>query len=109
MRKGFIEKHRAALVDFMEDVLRIERWYLDPQNHDQVAQIASGFLKVPPERFGWLFTKQDSYRDPDGLPDLVALQRNVDTAAALGFFKPGIVVNDYADLSIVKEAAARLK
>jgi NitT/TauT family transport system substrate-binding protein len=109
MRKGFIEKHRAALVDFMEDVLRIERWYLDPKNHDQVAQIASGFLKVPPERFGWLFTKQDSYRDPDGLPDLGALQRNVDTAAALGFFKPGIVVNDYADLSIVKEAAARLK
>jgi len=109
MRKPFIEKHRAALVDFMEDVLRIERWYLDPKNHDEVAKIASGFLKVPPERFGWLFTKQDSYRDPDGLPDLQALQRNVDTAASLGFFKPGIVVGDYADLSIVKEAAARLK
>jgi len=40
---------------------------------------------------------------------LQALQRNVDTAASLGFFKPGIVVGDYADLSIVKEAAARLK
>jgi sulfonate transport system substrate-binding protein len=108
MRKRFIDKHRAALVDFMEDVLRIERWYLDPKNHDEVAKIASGFLKVPPERFGWLFTKQDSYRDPNGLPDLQALQRNVDTAASLGFFRPGIVVSDYADLSIVKEAAARL-
>jgi len=109
MRKSFIEKHRAAVVDFMEDVLRIERWYLDPKNHDEVAKIASGFLKVPPERFGWLFAKQDYYRDPNGLPDLAALQRNVDAAADLGVFKPGLVVSNYADLSIVKEAGARLK
>jgi len=109
MRKSFIDKNRAAVVDFMEDVLRIERWYLDPKNHDEVAQIASRLLKVPPERFGWLFTKQDYYRDPNGLPDLDALQHNVDTAAELGYFKPGIMVNRYADLSIVNEAAARLK
>jgi sulfonate transport system substrate-binding protein len=109
MRKSFIEKNRAALVDFMEDMLRIERWYLDPKNHDEVAKIASGFLKIPPERFGWLFTKQDYYRDPDGLPDLTALQNNVDATADLGFFKPGIIVTKYADLSLMKEAAARLK
>jgi NitT/TauT family transport system substrate-binding protein len=109
MRKSFIDQHRAAVVDFMEDVLRIERWYLDPKNHDEVAKIASSFLKVPPERFGWLFTKQDYYRDPNGLPDLAALQRNVDAAADLGVFKPGLIVSNYADLSIVKEAGARLK
>lgn len=109
MRKSFIDRNRAAIVDFMEDVLRIERWYLDPKNHDEVAKIASGFLKVPPERFGWLFTRQDYYRDPDGLPDLLALQRNVDAAADLGVFKPGLLVNNYADLSIVREAAARLR
>jgi NitT/TauT family transport system substrate-binding protein len=109
MRKSFIDRNRAAIIDFMEDVLRIERWYLDPKNHEEVAKIASGFLKVPPERFGWLFTRQDYYRDPDGLPDLLALQRNVDAAADLGVFKPGLVVNNYADLSIVREAAARLR
>ena len=109
MRKSFIDRNRAAIIDFMEDVLRIERWYLDPKNHEEVAKIASGFLKVPPERFGWLFTRQDYYRDPDGLPDLLALQRNVDAAADLGVFKPGLVVNSYADLSIVREAAARLR
>jgi ABC-type nitrate/sulfonate/bicarbonate transport system substrate-binding protein len=109
MRKSFIDKHRAALVDFMEDVLRIERWYLDPKNHAEVAQIASKILKVPPERFGWLFTKKDYYRNPDGLPDLQALQNNVNTAADLGFLKPGLDVMKHADLSIVKEAAARLK
>jgi NitT/TauT family transport system substrate-binding protein len=109
MRKAFIDKNRAALVDFMEDVLRIERWYLDPKNHDEVAKIASGFLKVPPERFGWLFTKQDYYRDPNGLPDLAALQRNVDTTVELGFLKSSFDVKKFADLSIVEEAAKRLK
>jgi NitT/TauT family transport system substrate-binding protein len=109
IRKSFIDKHRAALVDFMEDVLRIERWYLDPKNHDAVAKIAGDMLKVPPERFGWLFTKQDYYRDPNGLPDLDALQRNIDTMADLEFLKSSFKVNDYADLSIVKEAAKRLQ
>lgn len=109
MRKPFIDKNRAALVDFMEDVVRIERWYLDPKNHDEVAKIASGFLKVPPERFGWLFTKQDYYRDANGEPDLEALQRNVDVTAELGFLKARFDVKRYADLSIVQEAVKRLK
>jgi NitT/TauT family transport system substrate-binding protein len=109
IRKPFIDKHRAALVDFMEDVLRIERWYLDPKNHAEVAKIASGFLKVPPERFGWLFTKQDYYRDPNGMPDLEALQRNVNVVADMGFIKSSIDVKKFADLSIVQEAAQRLK
>jgi NitT/TauT family transport system substrate-binding protein len=109
VRQSFIDKHRAALVDFMEDMIRIERWYLNPENHAAVAKIASGFLKVPPERFGWLFTKQDYYRDPNGRPDLEALQNNVDTCAEFGFFKSSFDVKKYSDLSIVDEAARRLK
>jgi len=108
-RKSFIEKNRAAMVDFMEDMLVITRWYQDPKNHNEVAQIASKITKVPPERFGWLFTKQDTYRDPDLLPNLDALQRNVDTTRELGFVKKKIDIKNYADLSLVKEAAARLK
>jgi sulfonate transport system substrate-binding protein len=109
MRKSFIDKNRAALVDFFEDVIRIERWYLDPNNHAEVANIASGFLKVPPERFGWLFTHQDYYRDPNAKPDLAALQRNVDTVTELGFFRAHLDVDKYSDLSVVEEAAKRLK
>jgi sulfonate transport system substrate-binding protein len=108
-RKSFIEKNRAALIDFMEDMLIITRWYQDPKNHDEVAQIASKITKVPPERFGWLFTKADTYRDPDLIPNLDALQRNVDTTRELGFVKNKIDIKKYADVSLVKEAAARLK
>src|SRR3569832_2981319 len=108
-RKPFIDKNRAAMVDFMDDMIRIERWYLDPKNHDEVAKIASGLLKVPPERFGWLFAKQDSYRDPNSKPDLDSLQRNVDICADLGIFRAKFDVKKYSDLSIVEEAAKRVK
>src|SRR6202167_5653141 len=40
MRKPFIDQNRAAIVDFMEDSMRIERWFLDSGNHDTVAEIA---------------------------------------------------------------------
>ncbi|MGH6789280.1 MAG: ABC transporter substrate-binding protein, partial [Pseudolabrys sp.] len=109
VRKSFIDKNRAALVDYMEDLLRVVKWYIDPKNHDAAAEIASKLTKAPKERFGWLFTKQDNYRDPNMLPDLDALQHNVDTVRDLGFVKKHIDIKKYADLSLVMEAAKRLK
>ena len=109
MRNPFIDKNHAAIVDFMEDTMRIERWYLDPKNHDAVAAIASRITKQPPERFGWLFTKADYYRAPDMRPDLVALQKNVDMTKDLGFVKKSFDVKSHSDLSLVEEAAKRQK
>jgi sulfonate transport system substrate-binding protein len=108
-RKPFLDKNRAAMVDFMEDTLRIVRWFIDPANQKEVMEIAGRVTKQPSERFGWLFTKQDYYRDPNMLPNLDALQQNVDMTRDLGFIKSSIDVKKYADLSIVEEAAKRLK
>ena len=108
-RKPFLDKNRAAMVDFMEDTIRIERWYLDPKNHDEVAKIASGLLKVPPERFGWAFTEKDYYRAPGMRPNLEALQKNVAMIKELGFVNADIDVMKQSDLSLIEEAAKRLK
>jgi NitT/TauT family transport system substrate-binding protein len=109
-RKGWLEKNRAAAVDFMEDALRAVRFYLDPRNHEEAVQIAARVTKAPPERFrDWLFTRRDYYRDPDLLPDLAALQANVDLARELGFVKARLDVAGHAELGIVREAAARLR
>jgi sulfonate transport system substrate-binding protein len=108
-RKAFIDQNRAALVDFMEDSMRIEHWFLDPKNHDAVAEIAGRITKQPPERFGWLFTKNDYYRAPDMRPDLNALQKNVDMTKELGFVKASFDVKAHSDLSLVEEAAKRLQ
>jgi sulfonate transport system substrate-binding protein len=108
-RKPFIDKNRAAMIDFMEDTVRIVRWYLDPKNHDEVMQIAARVTKQLPERFDWVFTKKDAYRDPNMVPDLAALQRNVDMTRDLGFVRGAIDIKKHTDLSLVEEAAKRLR
>lgn len=109
-RASFIKAHRAALVDFMEDSLRALHWYLDPKNHDQAVKLVADFTKRPPALFtGWLLTHKDQYRNPNGLPNVAALQRNLDTAHELGFLKTKLDASKYLDLSLVKEAAVRLK
>jgi len=109
-REGFIQKNRAAMVDLMEDVLRTERWFLNPANHKEAVEIASKVSKQPADRFdSWLFTKKDYFRDPSGRPNLDALQANVNLQKDLGFLKTGFDVKKYADLSLVEDAAKRLK
>jgi sulfonate transport system substrate-binding protein len=109
-RKGFIDKNRAAMVDFMEDTLRIIRWYVDPANHKEAVAIAAKLTKRPEAAFdSWLFNQKDYYRDSNMIPNLDALQANVDIQKDLGFLKSGFDVKAHADLSIVVEAAQRLK
>jgi len=109
----FIAKHRAALLDFMEDALRAERWYLDPANHKEVVEIAARVSKAPAALEERVFTKAgqngDFYRDPNGLPNLAALQSSIDEQHKLGLIAASLEVKQYTDLSLVKEAASRLK
>jgi NitT/TauT family transport system substrate-binding protein len=108
-RKPFLDKNRAAMVDFMEDTLRIVQWYLDPKNQKAAAEIAARVTRQPVERFGWLFTDKDYFRDPNMMPDLAALQKNLDMTRDLGFMRAGLDVKKYTDTSITEEAARRLK
>jgi sulfonate transport system substrate-binding protein len=108
-RQSMLDKNRAAMVDFMEDTLRITRWYLDRANHKEMMEIAGRLTKQPPERFDWPFTERDYYHDPNMLPNLDALQTNVAMMKDLGFVKSTIDVQKYSDLSMIKDAAARLR
>jgi ABC-type nitrate/sulfonate/bicarbonate transport system substrate-binding protein len=108
-RESFIQKNRAAMVDFMEDALRITNWFLDPANHAEVVAIGSRLTKQPPERLDWVFTKQDYYHVPGMRPDLVALQLNVALVKELGLIDKDTDVTKYSDLSLLDEAAKRLK
>ena len=108
-RKSFIDKNRAAMVDFMEDVQRIVRWYVDPANHKEAVEIAASITKRPGAVFdAWLFNNKDYYRDPQMIPNLDALQANIAMQKNLGFLRSGFDVKAHSDLSVVKEAAKRL-
>lgn len=113
-KSEFIEKNRAAMVDFMEDALRAERWYFDPANHDEAVKIAVDATKIPaPAWQSWLFKKDgqngDYYRNADGLPDLAGIQTTIDEQVKYGYLKQSVDVKKYADLSLVEEADKRLK
>lgn len=109
-RQSFLEKNRAAVTDFFTDFLRVVRWDTDPKNHDAaVAAVAAG-TKRPPETFkGWVYTKKDLYRDPDGKVDAAVLQKNMDLQKSLGFQKTDIDVKKFVDMSYMEAAAKRLK
>jgi NitT/TauT family transport system substrate-binding protein len=108
-RKSFIDKNRAALVDFNEDWIRSLRWFLDPKNHDEAVKLIADFTKLPPQGFtDWIFTHKDLYRDPDHRPNLAALQNNLNIQQELGIQKTHIDVAQYADTSLVDEAAKRV-
>jgi NitT/TauT family transport system substrate-binding protein len=90
--------------------VRVVRWYLDPDNHHAAVAIAAKITKLRPELFaGWLFTNKEYARSPDLIPDLKALQSNIDVQRELGFLNGPIDIEKYADLSIVREAAQRLR
>jgi NitT/TauT family transport system substrate-binding protein len=108
-RQSFLDKNRAAMIDFAEDTLRITRWFLDPANHNEVMAIAGRVTKQPPERFDWPFTKRDYYHAPDMVPNLDALQKNVAMMKDLGFVTTSVDVKRYSDLGIFEAAAKRLK
>jgi sulfonate transport system substrate-binding protein len=108
-RKPFLDRNRAALVDFYEDTLRIAHWYEDPANHQAAMQILGDLVKRSPAIFSWAFTHRDVYHDPNLMPNLDALQKNVDLTHDLGFTQSTFDVRKYSDLSIIQEAAKRLK
>jgi len=108
-RRSFLEQNRPVVTDFMEDALRITRWFVDPANHGEVVAIAARVAKQPPERFDWPFTKRDYYRAADMKPNLEALQRNVALMKELGFVQLDLDVKAHSDLSLLEAAAGRLK
>jgi NitT/TauT family transport system substrate-binding protein len=108
-REPFLQKNKDVMNDLMEDSARALQFYMDPKNREQFLEVASRVSKQPPSAFGFAYTKNDLYRDPNFRPNLESLQRAVDVLPELGLLKAKMDVRKYADLSYVEEAARRLK
>jgi len=57
----------------------------------------------------WAFTKKGPYRNPDAIPDLAMIQRDVDDMTTLGLVKGKVDVKPYMDTSLAEEALKRQK
>ncbi len=109
-RAGYIEKHRAALTDLLEDYVRGYHWFLDPAHRQEAIARVSAFTKLPPKLFeSWLFKpRMDFYRNPDAMPDIGAITRDIRVQKELGLIKSDLDARKYAELSLLKAAVARL-
>jgi sulfonate transport system substrate-binding protein len=109
-RAGFLAANRAALIDFFTDMMTAIRWFHNPANHKEVVGIVARLTKQDPASLdAYLFTADDTYSDPNLMPDLDALQKSMGIMQALGFIKESFEVKNYADLSLVTAAAQRLQ
>jgi|SRR5579862_5383652 len=104
----FVAKNRAALVDFLEDNIRMRRWMFDPKTRPDAIKQLADTSKIPAEQYAeWVYSKNDYYYDPNAMVDVARLQRNVDDMKTAGIVPADIKVAPYVDLSLAKEAAAR--
>jgi sulfonate transport system substrate-binding protein len=108
--EAFVTKNRAALVDFLEDNIRMRRWMFDPKTRmDAVTQLADT-SKIPATQYAeWVYTNNDYYYHPQALVDVQRLQHNVNVLKQAGVIANPIDVTPYVDLSLAREAAARIK
>jgi len=86
--------HIQPLIDFFEDHLRAVRWFLDPAHHAEAIDIAQAVTKQPAE---------------NGMPNMAAVQHEIDKMVALNVVPEKIAAEPgYTDLSLIKQAKARL-
>ncbi len=105
-----MQKHHAVLVDFFEDYLRAQRWFVDPANRQEALAMIAQFTKKPVEQFSWeLDDKTGYFRSKDLHFEPKVFQSTVDAMYGAGFIKAKFDVAPHIDESILNEAAARLK
>ena len=46
-KADYVAEHRAILVDFLEDNIRMRRWMFDPKTRDVAIKMLSDFTKIP--------------------------------------------------------------
>lgn len=108
-KADWIAKNRTALVDFLEDNIRLRKWLYDPANHDAAVKLLAGVAKTPVEEWqDWAFTKRDNYRHPHALVNVARYQRNIDDLHKLGILPTTLDVSKYVDNSLAEEAAKRV-
>jgi hypothetical protein len=89
--------------------MRYRRWIRDPKTRSEAMKAVAEITKQPPEALNeWVNTEKDYYIDLNCMVNLERLQKNVEDMQKLGITKTSFNVSPLVDMSLAKEAAARL-
>jgi NitT/TauT family transport system substrate-binding protein len=109
-KRDFIAKNRAALVDFLEDHIRMRRWMTDEKTRLQAIKQISDAAKQPESEYSeWVYTREDYYYEPKVLVNAERLQKNIKTLRESGVVSVEVDVKSHLDMSLAEEAAKRVK
>jgi len=106
-KADFIAKNRAALVDFLEDNIRLRRWAAGA-GHDKAVKALAELVKKTPEEMAYAFTKGDNYYDPDAKVNAARMQKNIDDLVRIKLVNAPIDTKKVVDNSLAEEAAKRV-
>jgi sulfonate transport system substrate-binding protein len=108
--EGFVTKNRAALVDFLEDNIRMRRWMTDEKTRPQAIKQVSDTARLPETEYvEWVYTRDDYYYEPKALVNAERLQHNIKTLKEAGVITTEIDPRPHLDMSLAEEAARRIK
>ncbi len=109
MRADFVAAHKPVLIDFFTDYMRAVRWLLTPKNRDEAIALTVAVTHKSAKDLDFAFTKHDFYHEPNMVPDVGAVQREIDEDVKLGVLPKRVQVSpNYVDLSLIKAAKERL-
>lgn len=109
-RRDFLERNHAVLVDFFEDYLRAQRWFVDPKNRTEALALIGQFAKRPAASFDWELKEGTGYyREKDLRLNREAFQRTADALLEVGFLKQKLDTSQHIDEKIIAEAVKRLQ
>jgi ABC-type nitrate/sulfonate/bicarbonate transport system substrate-binding protein len=106
-KADYIAKNRAAIVDMLEDNIRLRRWAAGA-GHDQAVKFLAEVVKKPAAEIDYAFTKQDNYYDPSAKANIERLQKNIDDLVKIKLINASIDAKAVNDASLSEEAAKRV-
>jgi sulfonate transport system substrate-binding protein len=110
VRTDFFKANRAAMADFVEDYVRGVQWFEDKKNRAEAIKLLAKFSKQPEKNFeGWAFSEKDEPQASWAMPNMQALQANIDQFQKLGLIPRPFKAIDYTDLSMVQDAKKRIE
>jgi NitT/TauT family transport system substrate-binding protein len=105
-RGEFVSKNPRRLQAFFDDYYRLLRYTLDPKNREELVEIHSKMQNIPAASFrAWWNTKDDYYRDPEGIPNVGFIKREMEVMKDNGLIETAVDIDKMVDLSFIRRAA----